>query len=471
MVQSWQTGLVRTGSEQLVRALGPWRETSGPLNAALASALKGALIDGRVRPGSDLPGERHLAIALGVSRGTVTSALELLRADGWVQTRHGSASTARLPPRAAERFAPVSAIGQGGSRIDLRKAVPAAPRELYLDATGRAAERAGRLLSEDGEPGPGLPELRAAIASAYSYEGMATRPEQILITGGARAALMLLASHFRPKMTVVENPTYFDALRLLRASGSRLVSCGVTTDGWDLDQLREAFAAARGGVAYLVPDFQNPTGALMPAADRRLVSQLAVEHQVTVIVDETMRELDLRDHPTPLPRIRGALLVGSTSKTIWGGLRIGWIRAPATLITDLQGHVLAGLLAAAPMQQLVAVEMLDGIQPVLARRREELRRQRDYLAALIEDNDRWSFTVPSGGLALWLRLKTVAADDVVKLAGHMGVALAAGPRFAADASLAHHLRVPFTPPVDVLDDVAAALDEAAKAPDRGRRTR
>ncbi|GDY55247.1 hypothetical protein SVIO_058700 [Streptomyces violaceusniger] len=175
---------MRMRDDYLVQALGPWRKAKAPLSAALARAVREALLDGRIRPGSELPAERRLAAALGVSRGTVTAALERLRDAGWVRTRQGSASTVQLPAAAAERIAPLSATGEAGSVIDLRRAVPAAPRDLYLQATRRATERAGPLLAEHGEPGPGIPELRAAIAGRYSREGTTTRPEQILVTSG-----------------------------------------------------------------------------------------------------------------------------------------------------------------------------------------------------------------------------------------------------------------------------------------------
>ncbi|MEV0150300.1 MULTISPECIES: PLP-dependent aminotransferase family protein [unclassified Nonomuraea] len=468
--------------EQLVRALGPWRRPDATLSGALASALRDAVLDGRVRPGGELPAERRLATALGVSRGTVTAALERLREGGWVGTRHGSASTMRLPASAVERIAPLSATGETGSGVDLRRAVPAAPREAYLAATRRALDRAAPTLAGHGEPGPGLPELRALIAERYTREGLATRPEQVLVTSGARAALTLLAAHLRPRVAAVEVPTYFDALTVLRGAGARLAGCRVTTGGWDLDQLEAAFTAARGGLAYLVPDFQNPTGALMPPEVRLAVAELATRHRVTVIADETMRDLDLR-HPDlgvpgtcdadlrgpdlrgpgrpGAPRIRGSVLLGSASKALWGGLRIGWIRASTALVGELLGHHLCGPLTPAPMQQLTAVELLDDMEPVLDARRAELRRQRDHLSGLLAGSDRWSFAVPPGGLALWLRLTSARADTVVERARERGVELAPGPRFAADAGLTRHLRVPYTPPVHVLDEVAGVLTSAA----------
>lgn len=459
LVHSWESGPVRVGDEQLAGALGAWRRPDTALSVALSDAVRAAVLDGRLRTGSALPAERRLAAALGVSRGTVTAALARLRDDGWIRTRHGSASTVRLPHPVPEPIAPLTATGSSGP-LDLRRAVPAAPEAAYLAATVRAAERAGPLLAEDGEPGPGLPELRTLLAARHTAQGLPTRPEQILVTSGARAALALLAAHLRPRAAAVEVPTYFDALQVLRGAGARLLGCRVTTEGWDAGQLDAAFGAARGAMAYLVPDFQNPTGALMDEETRRHVAGLAARHRVTVVVDETMRDLDLRDAPSPLPRIRRAVLIGSYSKAVWGGLRVGWIRGPAALIGALCRHPLSAPLSAAPMQQLIAVELLADAAAVLHRRRAELRRQRDHLAALLAGDGRWTFALPPGGLALWLRLTATRADQVTERARAAGLMLTPGPSFAADATLHHHLRVPYTPPPTVLNRIAALLDGA-----------
>lgn len=127
----------------------------------------------------------------------MTAALARLRETGWVRTRHGSASVLRLPRAAAERIAPVQATGDTG-RLDVRRAVPAAPHAAYQEAMRRAVERAGPVLAADGEPDAGLPEFRGLVAERYTREGLATRPEQILVTSGARSALALLAAARRP---------------------------------------------------------------------------------------------------------------------------------------------------------------------------------------------------------------------------------------------------------------------------------
>jgi DNA-binding transcriptional MocR family regulator len=161
------------------------------------------------------------------------------------------------------------------------------------------------------------------------------------------------------------------------------------------------------------------------------------------------------------------VLIGSTGKVIWSGLRVGWIRASARLIRELSGHPLCGPLSAAPMQQLVAVELLRDPGPLLRERRTRLRRQRDHLSGLLAGDPRWRFTMPQGGLALWLKLTTVRADRVAAAAGERGLEISPGPRFSADGTLPYHLRLPFTPPPGTLDRVATIL--AAVCPDRNPR--
>ncbi|MEV4751364.1 PLP-dependent aminotransferase family protein [Streptosporangium sp. NPDC049248] len=442
--------------------LAGWRRFGGPLAGALAVALREAVLDGRVRVGDRLPSERRLAGELGVSRGTVVAALSRLREEGWLVTEHGSGSRVRLPRNLGERYAPLSVDGRG-SLLDLRRAVPAAPRAIVTDAVTRALGRSAGLLLESGEPGPGLPELRELIARRHTGEGSATRPEQILVTSGARAALALLVTHLGPRRIVVENPTFFDSLATLRRFGIRTVPVRVTAAGWDDDQLATAFREAAGGAALLTPDFQNPTGVLMGSEDRRKVAELAARYGVTVIVDETVRDLDLRDHPVPEPRIDRAVTIGSLSKTVWGGLRVGWIRGPAALIRELLLDPISDLYAPPPMEQLVACEVLPLMGRLLGQRRSELRRQRDHLAGSLDGDDAWSFSLPQGGLALWLRLNGVSGEALAGKAAEAGLSLLPGPVFSSDGTRANRLRVPYTAPIETLDRVVEQLRRAHRS--------
>jgi DNA-binding transcriptional MocR family regulator len=436
-----------------------WRTLAPSLSAALAAGIRDAVLDGQIRSMDRLPAERRLAAQLGVSRGTVAAAFARLREEGWLSTRHGSGSTVRIPAALRLRYAPLS-VDHAGQLLDLRRALPAAPHDAYTAAIRGAVARSPRLLLEDGEPGPGLPELRELIASRFTGQGLLTRPQQILVTAGARAAMALLAAHFRPRAAVVESPTFYGILALLRRPGRRLVPVTVTPHGWDTGQLQTAFGRASGGVALLMPDFHNPTGALMVAETRTQIAALATSTGVTVIANEIMRDLDLRQPPAPVPRIPGAVTVGSMSKSVWGGLRIGWIRGPTRLIRELLLNPLCAACVPPPLEQLIACGLLPSLDLLIRQRASELRRQRDHLATALSGNSAWTFTPPQGGLWLWLHLYTISGDELAARAAATGLALLPGSRFSPDGIHRSWLRLPYTAPPETLTKAATLLHKA-----------
>ncbi len=444
-----------------------WRTLAPSLSEALAAGIRDAVLDGQIRSTEPLPAERQLAVQLGVSRGTVAAAFARLRAEGWLSTRHGSGSTVRIPAALRLRYAPLS-VDHAGPLLDLRRALPAAPHDAYTAAIRSAAARSPRLLLEDGEPGPGLPELRELIASRFTSQGLPTRPQQILVTGGARAAMTLLTAHFRPRAAVVESPTFYGILASLRQPGRRLTPVTVTSHGWGASQLQTAFGRASGGIALLVPDFHNPTGALMGAETRKEIAVLAASTGVTVIANEIMRDLDLRQPPAPVPRIPGAVTVGSMSKSVWGGLRIGWIRGPARLIRELLLNPHCMVCTPPPMEQLIACALLPRLDLLIRQRASELRGQRDHLAAALGGNSAWTFTPPQGGLWLWLRLTAISGDELAARAAATGLALLPGSRFSPDGTHRSWLRLPYTAPPHTLDKAASLLHEAARSADPGK---
>jgi DNA-binding transcriptional MocR family regulator len=442
-------------SNLFVASLGEWRVEHQPLARSFATAVVDAVLDGRVAVGSTLPSERSLARTLGMSRGTVVAALSTLRDQGWVHTRHGGGSVVRLPPHITERTAPWSLDHAG--RLDLTLAMTAAPHDAYQAALRRATELCAPLLVDAGAPSAGLPNLRELLAHRYTRDGLPTRPDQILVTSGAQAALTLLADHYhdRRRPVIVENPTFPGALAILRRRQARLL----TTPVWDIDQLTDLVRRRRAGLAYLTPDFHNPTGAVMPADARARVADLA---DVTVIVDETMRDLDLRTPPEPMPHLVGpnVITIGSASKTIWSGLRVGWIRTSAARVRELLLNPLQAQLSPPPLEQLIAQDLLSDPGGVLCERRTRLRTQRDHLATLLAKTDDWSFTLPPGGLTLWLRLRNTTATALTENASRLGLTLSPGPHFSADRTLTRHVRLPFTATTDILDQAVTLLRQA-----------
>lgn len=196
---------------------------------------------------------------------------------------------------------------------------------------------------------------------------------------------------------------------------------------------------------------------------RKEVAALASTAGVTVIANEVMRDLDLREPPAPVPRIPAAIIVGSMSKTVWGGLRVGWIRGPARLIRELLLNPLCGVCLPPPPEQLIACELLPNLGSLLRQRVSELRHQRDYLAGLLRDERAWTFTLPPGGLWLWLHLTNTSGDELAAKAAAAGLALLPGSKFSPDGAPANWLRIPYTAPIPALARAVTLLRHTLSA--------
>jgi DNA-binding transcriptional MocR family regulator len=453
---------------QLARLLGGWHALPGrrhsPDYAALAAAVRGLLADGRLPIGVRLPAERELAEALPVSRTTVSAAYRELRESGHLASRRGAGSWTRLPQGHRVASSGLWTAQDDLDMIDLGCAALSAPAEL-APAAREAAEDLPRYLSGAGYHPTGIGELRAAVARGYVDRGLPTSPEQIMITNGTQHALdLVLRVAAPPGATVlVESPTYPNALAALAARRARIVTHGLAVDspGWDTELLLGGLRQARPRLAYLIPEFQNPTGHLMDTDLRERVVAAAQTCGTDLVVDESFVDLPLDGTSMPPPvacfdRHSRVISIGGLSKPYWGGLRIGWVRASAPLVQRLAAARVGVDMASPVLDQLVAVRLLDRAPAVVAARRAMLAAQRDaLLAALAQRLPAWRLTVPRGGVTLWAELDGPISSALSRAAEEVGVRLAPGPRFGLDGTLERFLRLPFTlPPADLTEAVS-----------------
>lgn len=451
---------------RLAELLGPLRG-SGPTYAQLARAVEHLVLDGRLPTDTRLPSERDLAEALAASRTTVTAAYRRLRERGYLSTRRGAGSHTTLPT-SATRPGRALVASQDADVLDLAAATPPAIPGLATAAEAALADLPRHTGRHGYEP-HGLPELRAAIAARYSERGLATDPRQIVVTAGALSAWDLALRHFTGPgdRVLCEHPTYPNALRCLELSGARGVPVPIDRSGWDAEMVEATTRQANPRLAYLVPDFQNPTGHLMDAGARRRIASALAASGTPCVIDESFVELPLdldeRDMPAPFAAYAGSghapvLLVGGASKPFWGGLSMGWIRAPATLVDDLVATRVAQSLGTPVFEQLVLSYLLADRYELLAPRREELRVRRDHLVTALHDQlPGWEFTVPHGGLALWCALPEPLATPVTALAAQQRVLVAPGPKFGLGSSFDRFLRVPYTLSPHQLDEAVRCL--------------
>jgi DNA-binding transcriptional MocR family regulator len=319
------------------------------------------------------------------------------------------------------------------------------------------AARTTSLAAGDGYEPAGIAELRAAVARRYTARGAATAPEQILITNGALHGLdLLLRLLVGPGDRVLtELPTYPGALDAIRGNGARVLPVPMAAaGGWQVDLIQATLRQTAPRLAYLMPDFHNPTGALIDESARREVFRAGRRTGTTVVVDESFVELGYCEGERPSAAIDGSVIsIGSLSKPVWGGLRVGWLRASTDLIHRLAALRVSIDMGGAVLDQVIAAELFADLDEIAAQRRAELRPQRDALAAaLARDLPQWRFVAPSGGLSLWAELEAPLSTPLTLLAAQAGVVLVPGSRFGVDGTLERFLRLPFALPADRLDE-------------------
>ncbi len=451
-----------------------------PAYAGLADALRELIGDGRIAYATRLPSERDLTNALGVSRTTVTRAYAVLRDSAYAEARQGSGTFTRLPggrTRALDRALWPSDVGNGV--IDLVCAAATAPPGIAAVYADAAADLPAHLGSHGYFPA-GLPDLQAAVAQTYADRGLPTAPEQIIVTPGALAATAVIGSALagpRDKV-LMESPTYPNAMQALRIGGGRLVTMTLDPTGWDLDAVEATVTRHRPRLVHVMPDFHNPTGLLMTDADRARYGRLLTRHDAVPVIDEAHHLLPLDDTPAGTPfaaHAKDAICVGSASKSIWGGLRLGWIRAPHTLVDKLTRARVGMDLGVPVLEQLVLAQLLGGdLDGLLQGQRQRLRTQRDAMAsALAEHLPDWEFRMPSGGMALWCRLPSLrngaGATALSTEAERHGVLLAPGPSFAPEGGLDRYVRLPFAVAAsDLVEAVRRIADAWAVVSETGR---
>ena len=457
----------RLNVDLLARELGNWRTSSasGPAYQGLSDGLRMLIVDGRLPVGAQLPSERALADALRVSRTTVTAAYTQMREDGYLRGRQGARSTTALPVSAAVTTPTIV----GTASANLAAATLAAPAAAVSRAFVEAAEQVTPYLHDIGIELVGVMPLREAIAERYCRRGLPTDPDEIVVTTGALHAIgLVMATYTQPgDRVLVEQPTYHGALATMATKGLRPVPVAMTHHGWDLDAIDAAVRQLSPNLAYLIPDNHNPTGMTLPPDGRRRLAQIIAETRTRTIVDETITDMWL-DEAVPPPfaasmttRRDLVLTVGSMSKSCWGGLRIGWIRAERSALTTIGAMRPSVDMGTPIVEQLAAARLLAMADDLLPERRDILRGRRALLLQLLEEHlPDWRPDPSRGGMSLWVRLPAPMSTALSAAASRMGLEIPPGPRFGVDGTLERFIRVPYTLPDDQLVEAVELLARA-----------
>ncbi|MBM7414338.1 MULTISPECIES: PLP-dependent aminotransferase family protein [Nocardiaceae] len=444
---------------------------SRSLYLGLAQELHRLVEEGAVAADARLPAERVLASVLGVSRVTVASAYRELREHGIAVSVHGAGTF--VVPRGDSQ--PWGGILRG-TRPGVLEFVNAAPPASAL--LGPAYGAAARALSTTGlhvgYVPTGVGRLREAIARYYSARGLPTTADQILVTAGASDALHAVIDTFveQGNRVLTEHPTYPGAIDMVRAVGGKCVPVAIDPDDPDtfVENMDRAARQHDPVLAYLMPDHSNPSGAVLPETSRRRLAATLHRHAVVTVVDEASADLrldgdaEVEPFGAPVPD-SACITVGSLSKTVWGGLRVGWVRADTVHLARVAMTYARRQLSVSMMDQYTAVELFGEYDAVVAHRADQLRAGRDTaMAAVTRSLPGWTFHRPRGGLSLWCTLPSgVRSTDLVESARGRGLLLAPGSRFGTGYAFDECQRIPFSRSPEEIEDAVAVLAELVGA--------
>ncbi|QBD74873.1 PLP-dependent aminotransferase family protein [Ktedonosporobacter rubrisoli] len=466
-----------------------------PLYRQLVFALAHAIEQGEIQPGEQLPSERALGQHLGISRTTVVTAYQELEAQGLVRRQVGRGTivcAVAKDPHAS--FAWQGKVARGALRASdptLRllgeisvdptiisfaagiAALDLFPSQLFQEITARIWREQAQRVVELG-PTDGLLEFRQAVATM-----MGVRPSQILALSGSQQGIDLIARCLLDPgdSVLLDAPGYLGAIQIFQAAGAHLI-------GWDsihadLNELEDLIVRYRPKLLYTTPTFQNPTGHTLSRQTRLRLLELAARYHLPIIEDDPYRDLAFNFKPPPtllsLDTQHLVIYLGTFSKTLASGLRLGWLAAPESIVNHLALLKGRSDLFTTSLQQLVVTELLrSGIytQHIKNMQRAYAQRQAAMLGELRRSSppDLISSFAVQGGLYLWCQLGYgIDARLALQKALQAGVAFLPGEVFYPDGRGQDELRLCFSaiPPSKIVEGVrrlTQALNELRSAP-------
>ena len=438
------------------------RSSAVPLADQLVEELSSLIESRRLAEGTRLPSIRLLARRAGVSAFTVTAAFEKLLARGLIESRRGSGHFVAVRrelkmPVEVELGPPVHAdpgIHFAHSATDARDIrVPAGagflPASWYADAIPASAlsKMACSAATQGRAPSQGDGALRELLAQRLHLEGVPAAAHNIVVTAGASQAFDLIARKLlAPGDTVlVDDPGYFVLPTQLKARGLQLVSVPRCPDGPDIGALEEAARLHRPRMFFTQTLVHNPTGVSASPANCHAVLSLAEKHGFLVVEDHVYTDF-ATSHRVSLAQIdelRRVLYVGSYSKILSPGMRVGFLAVAEALVAPLIEAKIVSVLTGSALIECVLREVLASgtYRKHVQRLRDKLASARSRAVERLREAGLCIEHVPSDGMFLWARLPSpLDAEELAAHARRTGILLAAGPMFSISGGSRDYLR-------------------------------
>jgi GntR family transcriptional regulator/MocR family aminotransferase len=486
------------------------RRAPRPVFRQIVDYLRQAIAAGRLPPGAKLEPIRLLAKELGVNRETVADAYRELEALGLTESGVGRGTFVLgqseaaqdggdARPAASRPFVPSLSSGAQATlalpmidytadarAVRFERMVPDPslyPVDEFRKALNHVLQRGGRGLLDYGDP-RGHDGLRRLLVERLTASGIQADADEIVVTSGSTQALSLVARLFCDPgdAVVVEEPTYGGACAMFASLGIRTVAVPAGEQGMDLDALDSLLARGGARLVYTMPSFHNPTGVSTSLEHRRRLLEIVARRDVPILEDDFEKDMRVVGRPVPplkaLDRTGHVVYVGTFSKVLFPGIRVGWVLGGKRLIDAAVALKRATDLASSQVVQAAVAHFCrtGGYDRHVRRGARELKRRldraTDVLASHLPEGS--IFTRPEGGFLIWVTLPE-AIDTLALLpdARRAGVVYSPGCIFYPDGRRSSSLRLSIgqTSAEDIERGVRilASVVRAALPAHRGRR--
>ncbi|MBB2483292.1 PLP-dependent aminotransferase family protein [Bacillus sp. APMAM] len=414
----------------------PNKSSSVPLHKQITDYIKEKISNGEWTLGYKLPPQRTLAKVLEVNRSTVVTAYEELIAEGLIEGKSGSGTRvvnntwnllATTPPPDWNSYVSFGTHKPNLPTIHEINQAEFSPNIIRL-GTGELSphlipstsmkkvfhQLSNREISYGYEEPKGLLPLREQIANYLKTIGIPASPSSILIVSGALQALQLISVGLlhRGSTVLTEKPSYLHSLNVFQSAGMHLVGIPLDKEGIQANLIQQYKKQQKAALLYTIPSFHNPTGTLMTLERRKQLLDICHQEQLPLIEDDVYRELWFDENP-PKP-IKAfdkhglVLYLGSLSKSLSPGFRIGWIVGPEPVVEHLADIKMQTDYGSSSLSQWAAVEWLSSglYYEHLHEVRQQLKTRRDFTLDTLNKyfSDIAVWEKPTGGFYIWLRL-------------------------------------------------------------------
>lgn len=466
------------------------RESKTPIYLQISLSIRELILSGSLPAGCRLPPERKLAEVLQVNRTTVLNAYRELKAGGLVDSHIGQGTTvtqsaipgnslsesaesvgAAIPPMPWEQL-----FSESSMRIQdttVRDLLGAARRDTILFAAGvtvpgqDSLDALERIQSEvlkchgviavQHAPTEGYLSLRESVAELMQGRGIQSNAADTMILTGSQQGLDLLARAFIEAGDVVlaEEPTFFSAVHIFKAAGARVIGIPTDKDGMRTDLLDMLIKRFKPKLIYTIPDFQNPSGAVMSLERRKQLLSVALRNQLIILEDDPYGMLRYEGKALPalkaLDGCGNVLYLSTFSKLLFPGFRVGWITAPPQVLYRLVMLKQLTDLHTSSLPQLIIDRFLrEGLLKAhMEKANCENRSRRDLMISELDgaNLEGMSWNMPEGGLYLWCRLpERMPQGRLLANSIEKGVSFVPGNVFFPGSPSGNYIRLNFTYP-------------------------